>query len=452
MKKKKKRECSSSSSSSESSLESSSSSSSSSSSELRDRELKRKRRRRSKRRRRRSELEEVIEKFALAREKAQKRKLISKMNERRDRKSRNVFHLISHGRTSARNLLELVRCLLNDFVNDDVELSQMMLFERDRGKQRMPIEYLSRNRFVIEQEPYVFEIVRKKMISFLNEFGDDREIIESVITKSAARFENARKLLSEEFEQRKEQAMNSNTRDRERKQGRREQQQQHLWDEKIRCAMYDDDGDDELYERLWEFEERHQTRSDDVRAKSTIKEKEKEKGNESKQQKEEEEEEIEFKSPTERELRKRGISITTTSSSSSSLSYFDRWQNALRKAEKNLLKCKDLPFLHDIKKGEDVIKWILIDCSIENGRCSCQTNASEQQSEIPLCQKTRACSLKILKGEMLRWHPDRFVPRFKGRFKTKEEEDEAVIKINHSSQIITEIFRDFKNSERDAIH
>jgi len=74
--------------------------------------------------------------------------------------------------------------------------------------------------------------------------------------------------------------------------------------------------------------------------------------------------------------------------------------------------------------------------SATEGGCSCETPRINHHS--------KSCAVKLLRSEMLRWHPDRFVSRFRGCFVSSREEEEAMLKVNATSARCVEMFRNFK--------
>jgi len=175
---------------------------------------------------------------------------------------------------------------------------------------------------------------------------------------------------------------------------------------------------------------------DERKKKKKKKKKEAKKGEDERRTIPEEEERDGFKSPTERELRKRNGGC---SSPNATQSYYAIWRACSKKAEKKTLRAKDLPYLHDVGDQSEsaAIEWILkSSVSATEGGCSCEMPRINHHS--------KSCAVKLLRSEMLRWHPDRFVSRFRGCFVSSREEEEAMLKVNATSARCVEMFRNFK--------
>ena len=478
-KKKKKKDASSSSSSSSSSLsslssssdskESSSSSCSSSSSDGR-------RKRKTKRRKRMmfKQLKSAIEKGNVEKIKTLARSMYrgvtttTKNNndtkKRRKQKRRdteeNAFHIIARCKESYKNPLETLKFMLeecftqqqDDDDEDDSLLLETLLSQKGRrkgGKRRrdgkkmkkkIPLE-LAAKQTVVSREPFAFQMLKKKTPPGV------------CAEKATRRYEKSRAREATLFEARREKALEE-----------KRKSEQMKWNEKLREANEEDEGDELLYERLWQYEDEEKEEDEETRRgkyssaatmknnnkrslsvdddarkeKKKKKKKETEKGEEKHRTIPEEEERDGFKSPTERELRKRNggsLPIATTQS------YYAIWRACSKKAAKKPLRAKDLPYLHDVgdQSESSAIEWILkSSVSGPEGGCSCEAPRKSHHS--------KSCAVKLLRSEMLRWHPDRFVSRFRGCFFSLREEEEALVKVNATSARCLEMFRNFKTS------
>ncbi|CAL6377573.1 unnamed protein product [Bathycoccus prasinos] len=379
---------------------------------------------------------------------------------RRD-KEENAFHIIARCKESYKNPLETLKFMLEECFTqqqdeddeDDSLLLETLLSQKGRrkgGKRRqdgkktkkkIPLE-LAAKQTVVSREPFAFQMLKKK-----TPLGVCAE-------KATRRYEKSRAREATLFEARREKALEEK--------GKSEQMK---WNEKLREANEEDEGDELLYERLWEYEdeekeEDEETRrgkyssaatmknnkrslsADDDARKEKKKKKKKEEETEAKKGEEkhrtipEEEERDGFKSPTERELRKRnGGSLPIAKTQS----YYAIWRACSKKAEKKTLRAKDLPYLHDVgdQSESSAIEWILkSSVSGPEGGCSCEAPRKSHHS--------KSCAVKLLRSEMLRWHPDRFVSRFRGCFFSLREEEEALVKVNATSARCVEMFRNFK--------
>jgi hypothetical protein len=379
---------------------------------------------------------------------------------RRD-KEENAFHIIARCKESYKNPLETLKFMLEECFTqqqdeddeDDSLLLETLLSQKGRrkgGKRRqdgkktkkkIPLE-LAAKQTVVSREPFAFQMLKKK-----TPLGVCAE-------KATRRYEKSRAREATLFEARREKALEE-----------KRKSEQMKWNEKLREANEEDEGDELLYERLWEYEdeekeEDEETRrgkyssaatmknnkrslsADDDARKEKKKKKKKEEETEAKKGEEkhrtipEEEERDGFKSPTERELRKRNggsLPIATTQS------YYAIWRACSKKAEKKTLRAKDLPYLHDVgdQSESSAIEWILkSSVSGPEGGCSCEAPRKSHHS--------KSCAVKLLRSEMLRWHPDRFVSRFRGCFFSLREEEEALVKVNATSARCVEMFRNFK--------
>lgn len=379
---------------------------------------------------------------------------------RRD-KEENAFHIIARCKESYKNPLETLKFMLEECFTqqqdeddeDDSLLLETLLSQKGRrkgGKRRqdgkktkkkIPLE-LAAKQTVVSREPFAFQMLKKK-----TPLGVCAE-------KATRRYEKSRAREATLFEARREKALEE-----------KRKSEQMKWNEKLREANEEDEGDELLYERLWEYEdeekeEDEETRrgkyssaatmknnkrslsADDDARKEKKKKKKKEEETEAKKGEEkhrtipEEEERDGFKSPTERELRKRnGGSLPIAKTQS----YYAIWRACSKKAEKKTLRAKDLPYLHDVgdQSESSAIEWILkSSVSGPEGGCSCEAPRKSHHS--------KSCAVKLLRSEMLRWHPDRFVSRFRGCFFSLREEEEALVKVNATSARCVEMFRNFK--------
>ena len=482
IKKKKKKKDSSSSSSSSSSLsslssssdsleeeeeESSSSSCSSSSSDGR-------RKRKTKRRKRMmfKQLKSAIEKGNLEKIKTLTRSMYhvtttkknndnkKRRKQKRRNKEENAFHIIARCKESYKNPLETLKFMLeecftqqqDDDDEDDSLLLETLLSQKGRrkgGKRRrdgkeikkkIPLE-LAAKQTVVSREPFAFQMLKKKTPPGV------------CAEKATRRYEKSRAREATLFEARREKALEE-----------KRKSEQMKWNEKLREANEEDEGDELLYERLWQYEDEEKEEDEETRRgkyssaatmknnnkrslsvdddarkeKKKKKKKETEKGEEKHRTIPEEEERDGFKSPTERELRKRNggsLPIATTQS------YYAIWRACSKKAEKKTLRAKDLPYLHDVgdQSESSAIEWILkSSVSGPEGGCSCEAPRKSHHS--------KSCAVKLLRSEMLRWHLDRFVSRFRGCFFSLREEEEALVKVNATSARCVEMFRNFKTS------
>jgi len=443
-KKKKKKDSSSSSSSSSSSLSSSSSASSSSSESLGGSSSSSDEGRRRRRRRRQKQLKKAIEKGHLEKIKTTLRSMYATANSDRKRrgKGENAFHIIARCKESYKNPLETLKFMLEECLDEflvETLLSQKGRRKRKGGKKtktkktkkKIPLE-LAAKQSVVSREPFAFQMLKKKTPLVLAE-------------KATRRYEKSRAREATLFEARREKALEA-----------KRKSEQMTWNEKLRDANEEDEGDELLYERLWQFEdleekEDEETRRenysstvqnnkrslsvDDDKRKKKHKKKEAKKGEDKRRTILEEEERDGFKSPTERELRKR----YGGSSSNATQSYYAIWRACSKKAEKKTLRAKDLPYLHDVGDQSEsaAIEWILkSSVSATEGGCSCEMPRINHHS--------KSCAVKLLRSEMLRWHPDRFVSRFRGCFVSSREEEEAMLKVNATSARCVEMFRNFK--------
>ena len=442
-KKKKKKDSSSSSSSSSSSLSSSSASSSSSES-LGGSSSSSDEGRRRRRRRRQKQLKKAIEKGHLEKIKTTLRSMYATANSDRKRrgKGENAFHIIARCKESYKNPLETLKFMLEECLDEFLVktlLAQKGRRKRKGGKKKkkkktkkkIPLE-LAAKQSVVSREPFAFQMLKKKTPLVLAE-------------KATRRYEKSRAREATLFEARREKALEA-----------KRKSEQMTWNEKLRDANEEDEGDELLYERLWQFEdleekEDEETRRknysttvqnkkrslsvDDDKRKKKHKKKEAKKGEDKRRTILEEEERDGFKSPTERELRKR----YGGSSSNATQSYYAIWRACSKKAEKKTLRAKDLPYLHDVGDQSEsaAIEWILkSSVSATEGGCSCEMPRINHHS--------KSCAVKLLRSEMLRWHPDRFVSRFRGCFVSSREEEEAMLKVNATSARCVEMFRNFK--------
>ncbi|CAL6329971.1 unnamed protein product [Bathycoccus prasinos] len=379
---------------------------------------------------------------------------------RRD-KEENAFHIIARCKESYKNPLETLKFMLEECFTqqqdeddeDDSLLLETLLSQKGRrkgGKRRqdgkktkkkIPLE-LAAKQTVVSREPFAFQMLKKK-----TPLGVCAE-------KATRRYEKSRAREATLFEARREKALEE-----------KRKSEQMKWNEKLREANEEDEGDELLYERLWEYEDEEKEEdeetkrgkyssaatmknnkrslsADDDARKEKKKKKKKEEETEAKKGEEkhrtipEEEERDGFKSPTERELRKRnGGSLPIAKTQS----YYAIWRACSKKAEKKTLRAKDLPYLHDVgdQSESSAIEWILkSSVSGPEGGCSCEAPRKSHHS--------KSCAVKLLRSEMLRWHPDRFVSRFRGCFFSLREEEEALVKVNATSARCVEMFRNFK--------
>ena len=379
---------------------------------------------------------------------------------RRDKEGgENAFHVIARCKESYKNPLETLKFMLeecftqqtDDEDEDDSLLLETLLSQKGRrkgGKRRrdgkkikkkIPLE-LAAKQTVVSREPFAFQMLKKK-----TPLGVCAE-------KATRRYEKSRAREATLFEARREKALEE-----------KRKSEQMKWNEKLREANEEDEGDELLYERLWQYEDEEKEEDEETRRgkyssaatmknnkrslsvdddarkekkKKKKKKKETEKGEEKHRTIPEEEERDGFKSPTERELRKRNggsLPIATTQS------YYAIWRACSKKAEKKTLRAKDLPYLHDVgdQSESSAIEWILkSSASGPEGGCSCEAPRKSHHS--------KSCAVKLLRSEMLRWHPDRFVSRFRGCFFSLREEEEALVKVNATSARCVEMFRNFK--------
>ena len=395
--------------------------------------------RRRRRRRRQKQLKKAIEKGRLEKIKTTLRSMYATANSDRERrrKGENAFHIIARCKESYKNPLETLKFMLEECLDEflvETLLSQKGRRKRKGGKKKkkkkIPLE-LAAKQSVVSREPFAFQMLKKKTPLVLAE-------------KATRRYEKSRAREATLFEARREKALEA-----------KRKSEQMTWNEKLRDANEEDEGDELLYERLWQFEdleekEDEETRrenysstaqnnkrslsvDDDKRKKK--KKKEAKKGEDERRTIPEEEERDGFKSPTESELRKR----YGGSSSNATQSYFAIWRACSKKAEKKTLRAKDLPYLHDVGDQSEsaAIEWILkSSVSATEGGCSCEMPRINHHS--------KSCAVKLLRSEMLRWHPDRFVSRFRGCFVSSREEEEAMLKVNATSARCVEMFRNFK--------
>lgn len=373
---------------------------------------------------------------------------------RRD-KEENAFHVIARCKESYKNPLETLKFMLEECFTqqqdeDDSLLLETLLSQKGRRKggerrrdskkikKRIPLE-LAAKQTVVSREPFAFQMLKKKTPP-----GACAE-------KATRRYEKSRAREATLFEARREKAMEE-----------KRKSEQMKWNEKLREANEEDEGDELLYERLWQYEDEEKEEDEETRRgkyssaatmknnnkrslsvdddarkeKKKKKKKETEKGEEKHRTIPEEEERDGFKSPTERELRKRnGVSLPIATTQS----YYAIWRACSKKAEKKTLRAKDLPYLHDVgdQSESSAIEWILkSSVSGPEGGCSCEAPRKSHHS--------KSCAVKLLRSEMLRWHPDRFVSRFRGCFFSLREEEEALVKVNATSARCVEMFRNFK--------
>jgi hypothetical protein len=445
-KKKKKKDSSSSSSFSSSSASSSSSSSSESLSGSSSSSDEGRRRRHSRQQNRQKQLKKAIEKGQLEKIKTTLRSMYATTannDRKRKRKGENAFHIIARCKESYKNPLETLKFMLEECLDEflvETLLAQKGRRKRKGGKKKttkktkkkIPLE-LAAKQSVVSREPFAFQMLKKKTPLVLAE-------------KATRRYEKSRAREATLFEARREKALEA-----------KRKSEQMTWNEKLRDANEEDEGDELLYERLWQFEdleekEDEETRRenysttvqnnkrslsvDDDERKKKMKKKEAKKGEDKRRTIPEEEERDGFKSPTERELRKRNGGC---SSPNATQSYYAIWRACSKKAEKKTLRAKDLPYLHDVGDQSEsaAIEWILkSSVSATEGGCSCETPRINHHS--------KSCAIKLLRSEMLRWHPDRFVSRFRGCFVSSREEEEAMLKVNATSARCVEMFRNFK--------
>ena len=372
----------------------------------------------------------------------------------------NAFHVIARCKESYKNPLETLKFMLeecftqqtDDEDEDDSLLLETLLSQKGRrkgGKRRrdgkkikkkIPLE-LAAKQTVVSREPFAFQMLKKKTPPGV------------CAEKATRRYEKSRAREATLFEARREKALEE-----------KRKSEQMKWNEKLREANEGDEGDELLYERLWQYEDEEKEEDEETRRgkyssaatmknnnkrslsvdddarkeKKKKKKKETEKGEEKHRTIPEEEERDGFKSPTERELRKRNggsLPIATTQS------YYAIWRACSKKAEKKTLRAKDLPYLHDVgdQSESSAIEWILkSSVSGPEGGCSCEAPRKSHHS--------KSCAVKLLRSEMLRWHPDRFVSRFRGCFFSLREEEEALVKVNATSARCVEMFRNFKTS------
>jgi hypothetical protein len=473
-KKKKKKDASSSPSSSSSSLSSLDSSSSDSSEEAKEERSSGScssssssfdgRRTQSKTKRRKREmfkqLKSAIEKGNVEKIKTLARSMYDTKKRRKQKRrdtEENAFHVIARCKESYKNPLETLKFMLEECFTqqqdeDDSLLLETLLSQKGRrkgGKRRrdgkkikkkIPLE-LAAKQTVVSREPFAFQMLKKKTPPGV------------CAEKATRRYEKSRAREATLFEARREKALEE-----------KRKSEQMKWNEKLREANEEDEGDELLYERLWQYEDEEKEEDEETRRgkyssaatmknnnkrslsvdddarkeKKKKKKKETEKGEEKHRTIPEEEERDGFKSPTERELRKRNggsLPIATTQS------YYAIWRACSKKAEKKTLRAKDLPYLHDVgdQSESSAIEWILkSSVSGPEGGCSCEAPRKSHHS--------KSCAVKLLRSEMLRWHPDRFVSRFRGCFFSLREEEEALVKVNATSARCVEMFRNFKTS------
>lgn len=369
----------------------------------------------------------------------------------------NAFHVIARCKESYKNPLETLKFMLEECFTqqqdeDDSLLLETLLSQKGRrkgGKRRrdgkkikkkIPLE-LAAKQTVVSREPFAFQMLKKKTPPGV------------CAEKATRRYEKSRAREATLFEARREKALEE-----------KRKSEQMKWNEKLREANEEDEGDELLYERLWQYEDEEKEEDEETRRgkyssaatmknnnkrslsvdddarkeKKKKKKKETEEGEEKHRTIPEEEERDGFKSPTERELRKRNggsLPIATTQS------YYAIWRACSKKAEKKTLRAKDLPYLHDVgdQSESSAIEWILkSSVSGPEGGCSCEAPRKSHHS--------KSCAVKLLRSEMLRWHPDRFVSRFRGCFFSLREEEEALVKVNATSARCVEMFRNFKTS------
>jgi hypothetical protein len=369
----------------------------------------------------------------------------------------NAFHIIARCKESYKNPLETLKFMLEECFTqqqdeDDSLLLETLLSQKGRRKvgkrrrdskkikKRIPLE-LAAKQTVVSREPFAFQMLKKKTPPGV------------CAEKATRRYEKSRAREATLFEARREKALEE-----------KRKSEQMKWNEKLREANEEDEGDELLYERLWQYEDEEKEEDEETRRgkyssaatmknnnkrslsvdddarkeKKKKKKKETEKGEEKHRTIPEEEERDGFKSPTERELRKRNggsLPIATTQS------YYAIWRACSKKAEKKTLRAKDLPYLHDVgdQSESSAIEWILkSSVSGPEGGCSCEAPRKSHHS--------KSCAVKLLRSEMLRWHPDRFVSRFRGCFFSLREEEEALVKVNATSARCVEMFRNFKTS------
>ena len=479
-KKKKKKDASSSSSSSSSSslssLSSSSDSKESSSSSCSSSSSDGRRKRKTKRRKRmmfNKQLKSAIEKGNVEKIKTLTRSMYhvtttkknndnkKRRKQKRRNKEENAFHIIARCKESYKNPLETLKFMLeecftqqqdDDDDEDDSLLLETLLSQKGRRKggrrrrdgkkikKKIPLE-LAAKQTVVSREPFAFQMLKKKTPPGV------------CAEKATRRYEKSRAREATLFEARREKALEE-----------KRKSEQMKWNEKLREANEEDEGDELLYERLWQYEDEEKEEDEETRRgkyssaatmknnnkrslsvdddarkeKKKKKKKETEKGEEKHRTIPEEEERDGFKSPTERELRKRNggsLPIATTQS------YYAIWRACSKKAEKKTLRAKDIPYLHDVgdQSESSAIEWILkSSVSGPEGGCSCEAPRKSHHS--------KSCAVKLLRSEMLRWHPDRFVSRFRGCFFSLREEEEALVKVNATSARCVEMFRNFKTS------
>ena len=360
---------------------------------------------------------------------------------RRDKEGgENAFHVIARCKESYKNPLETLKFMLEECL--DEFLVETLLAQKGRRRKRkggkkmttttkkIPLE-LAAKQSVVSREPFAFQMLKKKTPLVLAE-------------KATRRYEKSRAREATLFEARREKALEA-----------KRKSEQMTWNEKLRDANEEDEGDELLYERMWQFEDLEEKEDEETRRENystTVKnnkrslsvddderkkkkKKEAKKGEDKRRTIPEEEERDGFKSPTERELRKRNGG----SSRNATQSYYAIWRACSKKAEKKTLRAKDLPYLHDVGDQSEsaAIEWILkSSVSATEGGCSCETPRINHHS--------KSCAIKLLRSEMLRWHPDRFVSRFRGCFVSSREEEEAMLKVNATSARCVEMFRNFK--------
>jgi hypothetical protein len=369
----------------------------------------------------------------------------------------NAFHIIARCKESYKNPLETLKFMLEECFTqqqdeDDSLLLETLLSQKGRrkgGKRRrdgkkikkkIPLE-LAAKQTVVSREPFAFQMLKKKTPPGV------------CAEKATRRYEKSRAREATLFEAWRKKALEE-----------KRKSEQMKCNEKLREANEEDEGDELLYERLWQYEDEEKEEDEETRRgkyssaatmknnnkrslsvdddarkeKKKKKKKETEKGEEKHRTIPEEEERDGFKSPTERELRKRNggsLPIATTQS------YYAIWRACSKKAEKKTLRAKDLPYLHDVgdQSESSAIEWILkSSVSGPEGGCSCEAPRKSHHS--------KSCAVKLLRSEMLRWHPDRFVSRFRGCFFSLREEEEALVKVNATSARCVEMFRNFKTS------
>ena len=279
-KKKKKKKDSSSSSSSSSSLSSFSSSSSlaseeeekSSSSSYSSSSSDGRRKRKAKRRKRMmfKQLKSAIEKGNLQKIKTLTRSMYhvtttknENNNEKRRKQKRrdkeeNAFHVIARCKESYKNPLETLKFMLEECFTqqqdeDDSLLLETLLSQKGRRKvgkrrrdgkkikKRIPLE-LAAKQTVVSREPFAFQMLKKKTPP-----GACAE-------KATRRYEKSGAREATLFEARREKAMEE-----------KRKSEQMKWNEKLREANEEDEGDELLYERLWQYEDEEKEMDEETR-------------------------------------------------------------------------------------------------------------------------------------------------------------------------------------------